>query len=59
MTLLTYPEAAEVLRISPLTLRKKVSQGMVPHGRVLFLRSDLERMIQSSRIEPQPAVAHG
>jgi hypothetical protein len=56
MELLDYKEAAEILRCSPLTLRKRVMLHQVPHlkpfgpkGRVFFLRSDLEDFLLNSR----------
>ncbi len=58
--LLNYQEAAELLRRSPLTLRKDVMERRIPHvklfgpkGRVLFERDALERLIEQSRVEPQ------
>jgi len=54
MKLLDYNEAAEVLRCSPLTLRKKVMLKEIPHikpfghnGRTFFLAEDLEKFILS------------
>lgn len=57
MKLLNYFEAAEFLRVSPLTLRKKVSQGTIPHlkpfgphSRVFFDAEELEQLLESSRV---------
>ena len=57
--MLRYPEAAEFLGISPLTLRKKVSERRVPHlkpfgphGPVLFDPADLRVFLDKSRIDP-------
>ncbi len=59
MDLLDYKEAAQILRIAPATLRKKVMFGVVPvvklygkNGKVLFLRQDLEKFINEHRVEP-------
>jgi len=56
---LNYIEAAQLLRMSPLTLRKKVSQKKVPvikafgrKGRVLFSENDLRAFLEASRVEP-------
>lgn len=58
---LTYPEAARILRISPQTLRKKVSRREVPvlkpfgkRGKVLFSENDLRTFLEASRVEPAP-----
>ncbi len=55
--LLTYTEAAQILRLSPATLRKKVMERSVPFiklfgrkGRVLFERAALERFIESKKV---------
>jgi len=54
--LLRYNEAAQMLRVSPLTLRKKVSEGTIPHlkpfgphSRVYFDAEELERFLDASR----------
>lgn len=56
MKLLTYEEAAELLRISPVTLRKKVMRGEIAHykpfgprSRVFFTEDDLENLLLASR----------
>ena len=53
-----YQEASAYLGISVSTLRKKVMMSRVPHlkpfgsrGRVLFLREDLEKFLDNSRIK--------
>ena len=55
--LLTYDEAAKVLRISPATLRKKVMERSVPFiklfgrkGRVLFSPEDLGAFLKSKKV---------
>ncbi len=65
-SLLTYPEAALFLRISPLTLRKKVMAKKVPHlkpygarGKVLFRESDLRSFLERSLVPADPAAARG
>jgi excisionase family DNA binding protein len=49
---LTYPEAAAVLRVSERTLYRLVAEGKVPHQRVgvqvRFLRSELLAMLRST-----------
>jgi excisionase family DNA binding protein len=59
MQFLNYQEAADLLRISLGTLRKKVMLREVPfykpfgpHSRVLFLREDLESWIAAQRVAP-------
>ncbi len=56
LKLLNYSEAAEVLRCSPLTLRKYVMDRRVPfvkpfgpNGRVFFLVDELENFILRGR----------
>ncbi len=55
MKLLDYSEAAEYLRCSPATLRKKVMVRAVPfvkpfgkNGRVFFIAEDLEKLVLTS-----------
>ena len=57
--LLTYEEAARLLRRAPATLRKDVMLRRVPYvklfgakGAVRFEREALERLIEASRVEP-------
>jgi excisionase family DNA binding protein len=59
---LLYSEAAEYLRCSVTGLRKKVMYGQIPHlkpfgvrGRVLFLRSDLEKFLETHRVPAEAA----
>ena len=59
MELLNYSEAAGVLKIAVLTLRKKVMRREVPFlkpfgpkGRVLFEREALEAFLAASRVAP-------
>ncbi len=61
MKLLDYKEAAEVLRCSPLTLRKKVMLRKIPHlkpfgknSRTFFLQEDLEKFILERRRDIEP-----
>ncbi len=65
-TLLTYPEAALLLRISPLTLRKKVMRREVPvlkpfgrKGKCLFSEQDLRAMLERSRVPATLPAAPG
>jgi len=58
MDLLNYLEAAELLRVSPYTLRRYVMEKRIPHikpfgphGRVFFLREDLEKFVMAHRRE--------
>lgn len=48
-------EAAIYLRTTPNGIRNMVYRGQVPsyklHGRILFKRTDLDRLIESSRKE--------
>ena len=51
---MTVTEAAELLRISPHTLRKRCAQGVIPHSsagrgaRLYFIRSQLIKYIESN-----------
>jgi excisionase family DNA binding protein len=61
-SLLTYREAAAFLRISPLTLRKKVSKRQVPclkpfgrNGKTLFDPEALHAFVQDSAVEMIPS----
>lgn len=64
---LTYVEAAALLHISPLTLRKKVMKREVPvlkpfgkRGKCLFSEADLRAMLERSRVPAvEPAAARG
>jgi len=64
---LTYSEAAALLHISPLTLRKKVMRRQVavlkpfgPRGKCLFSEADLRGMVERSRVPAvEPAAAPG
>jgi excisionase family DNA binding protein len=54
---LRYEEAARLLRCSPQTLRKRVSQRQIPYikafgrkGRVLFSENDLRAFLEASRV---------
>lgn len=53
---LRYREAAEILRISELTLRKWVAERRVPFckigGRVIFEPERLMEWVQGQRVEP-------
>ena len=56
MKLLSYGEAAAILRCSPVSLRRRVMLGQLPHlkpygprGRVFFLQEDLEAFLLASR----------
>ena len=60
MNLLTADEVAELLRISPNTLRHWVCREVIPHvklqGTVRFIEDDLLRWIsEHSRYYPAPA----
>ncbi len=52
------PEAAEYLKISVSTLRKKVMNRSVPHhkwgGTIYFRADELDKMINSHRVETKP-----
>ena len=57
--MLRYREAAEFLGISPLTLRRKVSERRLPfikpfgpNGPVLFDPSDLHEFLRKNRVDP-------
>lgn len=57
--LMTYDEAAEYLRLSPGTLRNKVSEGTIPFvkpgGSVRFRRAELDRWMEAEAgREPAP-----
>ena len=54
---LFYPEAARVLRRNPLTLRKDVMLGKIPHhkpfgkkGRVVFFRDELDAFLRGESL---------
>ncbi len=53
------PEAAEYLKISISTLRKKIMNREVPHhkwgGTIYFQADELDKMINSHRVEAKPA----
>lgn len=55
--LLDYAEAAEYLRTSYATLKKRVVTGQITHvrigGRVFFKVEDLNAFIEASRVEAQ------
>ncbi len=59
MKLLTYPEAAQMLGIAPVTLRKLVMGKRIPylkpfgkHSKVFFLPEDIEQFLLAGRVEP-------
>lgn len=55
-TLLTYEEAAEILRIHPQTLRQWVSMKKFPHlkigANVRFTRAMIDQYIKSTLVDP-------
>ena len=57
MTLLTTDEAADRLRISPITLRQWVRAGKVkarklPSGRILIRSEDLDELLKPVEVRP-------
>ena len=57
MTLLTTDEAADRLRISPITLRQWVRAGKVkaqklPSGRILIRGEDLDELLKPIEVQP-------
>ena len=61
--LLNNAEAAELLNISPHSLRGKVSRREIPFikvgRRTLFSPSDLEAFIQANKFAPRPRRGNG
>lgn len=56
MKLLTYKEVAQMLRLHPVTVRKKVAAGAIPYlkpfgrrGPTRFDAADIERLLEQSR----------
>ncbi len=59
--LLDYRELAEYLGLSPITLRKKVSEKEIPYtkvgGRVRFRRTDIDRWLEARTFRPSAEVS--
>lgn len=56
--LLSYTEAAEILRLAPCTLRAWVSKGRITHvklsKKVFFRPADLEKFLDDCVVEARP-----
>lgn len=54
-------EAAELLRVSPQTLRMKVAEGVWPHTRltrkITFTDAQIQQIRQLGAVDPRPARA--
>lgn len=61
-TLLTYEEAAEILRIHPQTLRQWVSLKKFPHlkigANVRFTQAMIDQYIKSTLVDPTCVISH-
>ena len=56
MKLLTYPEVAEIFRVHPVTIRKKVADGVLPYlkpfgqnGPTRFDAAEIEKFLDKHR----------